>query len=36
VRKRMAARLHRAQSAQAAPAPRRGLTIKGPSPAART
>jgi transposase len=36
VRKRMAARLRCAQSAQAAPAPHRGLTIKGPSPAART
>ena len=36
MRKRMAARLRRAQSAQAAPAPRRRVTIKGTSPAART
>ena len=30
MRKRMATRLHRAQSAQTAPAPRRGVTIQGP------
>jgi hypothetical protein len=32
VRKRMAARLHRPQSTEAAPAPRRGMTAKGPVP----
>jgi transposase len=36
VRERMAAGLRRAQSAQAAPPPPGGLTVKGPSPAART
>ena len=36
VRKRMAARLRRPQSAEAAPAPPGGLTIRGPSSAAKT
>jgi hypothetical protein len=36
VRKRMAARLRRAQPAETAPAPRPGMTVKHQSPAART
>ena len=36
MRKRLAARLHRTQSAQAVPAPHGAPTIKGPPPAAET